>query len=85
MLQEEFTNYINTKVISKVKIDKMGNDYFFCLFECFLYSDIYYVGLPPKNYPHFKKLADHLLSGTLLETIGKEEALDIAPLQPDST
>ena len=40
-------------------------------------SDIFYTGLPPKKFPDFKRLADYVLSGELLEKIGNEEAIDI--------
>lgn len=40
-------------------------------------SDIFYTGLPPKKFPDFKRLADYVLSGELLEKIGNEEAVDI--------
>ena len=39
--------------------------------------DIYYTGLPPKKFPDFKKLADHVLGGALLDKIGDVEAVDL--------
>ena len=39
--------------------------------------DIYYTGLPPKDFPDFKRLVDYVLNGELLDKIGDVEAIDL--------
>ena len=39
-------------------------------------SEIFYVGLPPRNYPDFDIMAQRVLTGEILEHIGKFEALE---------
>ena len=38
------------------------------------FLEIFYIGLPIRNFPDFKKLVEYILGGDLLKAIGEKEA-----------
>jgi len=64
-LREEFGEYIETYVISQVSIDRM---------------DIFYIGLPPREFPDFKRLVQFVVSGAMLQQIADIEAKHVSDL-----
>ena len=75
-LQLTFREYIKTQVLSKVKVDNLGKrtirNYHYYIFLI----EIFFVGLPPRKFPDFEKMTRHVLSGEILEAVGKVEALE---------
>jgi hypothetical protein len=59
MLQNEFRNYMKTQVLSKVEADNL---------------EIFFIGLPPKDFPDFERIVQRILSGKALEQVSKTEA-----------
>ena len=50
-------------------------------FDLKIFSEIFYIGIPTKKFPDFKKISEYILGGRLLEKIGATEALDSAILE----
>ena len=74
-LRRDFGVYVKNKVLTKVDTDNLGKVLQLVWFfeDCL---EIFYVGLPPRKFPDFKKLAEYIFGGHLLEQIGATEALD---------
>lgn len=62
-LRKEFSAYIEKEVISQLEND--------------LNMDIFYIGLPPRKYPDFKRLVNFVLSGAMLKKVANVEAIDL--------
>jgi len=58
-LKKDFDKYIENDVLTKVNMDNM---------------EIFYIGLPIRDFPDFKRLVNYMLSGDLLQKIGQREA-----------
>jgi len=61
-LERSFQTYIRKEVLQLVDLD---------------YMEIFYVGLPMRNFPDFKKLTQHILGGDLLHLIAKTDPIQV--------
>ena len=71
-LKESFQKYIKEEVLELVELDNMGLQNFLVA-RVHISSEIFYVGLPPKKFPDFDKLARHILGGDLLHETAKTD------------
>ena len=71
-LKESFQKYIKEEVLELVELDNMGLQNFLVA-RVHISSEIFYVGLPPKKFPDFAKLTQHILDGGLLHEIAKTD------------
>ena len=74
ILEKSFQKYIKKEVLELVELDNMGLKTLFDLdSNGRLNLEIFYVGLPPKKFPDFDKLARHILGGDLLHETAKTD------------
>jgi hypothetical protein len=77
-LQVSFGEYIKLNVLTQTNLDNLGYFLFIYYHTSTETSEIFFVGIPPRNFPDFARLTEKILSGELLNVIAKEEPNDEA-------